>query len=107
MSIKVLKMVTGEQVIGHVVDRKDSDGNNIGFTLSYPYCVVLRPITQPDETLKFDVNYVAWMGASATQSFPMPYTSVIAIGEPQEEIVVEYISKFGDLIEELDTATNS
>ena len=107
MSIKVLKMVTGEQVIGYVVDRKDSGGNNIGFTLSYPYCVVLRPITQPDETLKFDVNYVAWMGASATQSFPMPYSSVIAIGEPQEEIAEEYLSKFGDLLEELNGSANS
>jgi hypothetical protein len=107
MSIKVLKMVTGEQVIAHVVDNKDTNGNNNGFILSYPYCVVLRPVTQPDETLKFDVNYVAWMGASATQSFPMPYSSVIAIGEPQEEIAAEYISKFGDLLEELDTETNS
>lgn len=107
MNIKILKMITGEQIVCHVVDAKDSNENNIGFIVSYPYVLIMQPISEPNEPLKFNISYIAWMGASKTQSFPVSYSSVIAIGEPSEEIEEEYIKQFGDVLNKLNSVDNS
>jgi len=98
MSVKVVKLVTGEQVIGDIVDMQDDNGKNIGFKLSFPYTLVMRQTSKLKESLKFDINYIAWMSASSTQEFAIPYTSVIAIGEATPEVVDEYLKQFGDLL---------
>jgi len=107
MNIKILKMVTGEQLITHVTDMKDSDGNNIGFLLSYPYVLIVQPTSQPNEPLKFNINYIAWMSSSKSQSFFVSYSSIIAIGEPAEEIEQEYLNQFGDLLNQMNDVDNS
>jgi hypothetical protein len=102
MAVKVVKMVTGEQVIGDIIDMTDDSGRNIGFKLSFPYTLVMRQVSQPDEPLKFDINYIAWMSASSTQEFAIPYSSVVAIGDAAKEVMDEYLKQFGDLLTELE-----
>jgi sporulation protein YlmC with PRC-barrel domain len=98
MAVKVLKMITGEQVIGDVVEMQNEKGTNIGFKLSFPYSLVMRQVSQPNEALKFDINYIAWMSASSEQEFAIPYSSVIAIGDAASEVMDEYLKQFGDLL---------
>lgn len=100
MSVKVVKLVTGEQVIADIIDMQDAKGHNIGFKLSFPYTLVMRQTSEPNEPLKFDINYIAWMSASSTQEFAIPYSSVIAIGDAANEVMDEYLKQFGDLLTE-------
>lgn len=102
MAVKVVKLVTGEQVIGDIVDMTDDNGKNIGLKISFPYTLVMRQVSQPDEPLKFDINYIAWMSASSTQEFAIPYSSVIAIGDAAAEVMDEYLKQFGDLLTEVE-----
>ncbi len=101
MAIKVLKMITGEQVIADVDDLIDSNGNKIGFELCFPYTLVMRQTSKSDEPLKFDVNYLAWMSASSDSRFAVPYSSVVTFGEVAKEIVEEYEKQFGELLREI------
>lgn len=100
MAVKVIKLITGEQVIGDIADMTDENGKNIGLKLSFPYTLVMRQVSQPDEPLKFDINYIAWMSASSTQEFAIPYSSMIAIGDAAPEVMDEYLKQFGDLLTE-------
>jgi hypothetical protein len=98
MAVKVVKMVTGEQVIADIVDMKDENGRNVGFKLTYPYTLVMRQT----EDMKFDINYLAWMSASSTVEFAVPYSSVITIGDAAKEVTEEYLKQFGELLTELE-----
>lgn len=106
MAIKILKMITGEQVISDVEDLKDGEGNKIGFELCFPYVLVMKPSSNPDEPLKFDVNYLAWMSASSDARFAVPYGSVVTIGDAGSEIREEYEKQFGELIEEIRSSSD-
>ena len=98
MAVKVVKMVTGEQVIADIVDMQDENGRNVGFKLTYPYTLVMRQT----EDMKFDINYLAWMSASSSVEFAVPYSSVITIGDAANEVTEQYLKQFGDLLTELE-----
>jgi hypothetical protein len=96
MAVQVVKMVTGEQVIADIVDMQDEKGKNVGFKLAYPYTLVMRQT----EDMKFDINYLAWMSASSSVEFAVPYSSVITIGDAAEEVKKEYLKQFGEFLTE-------
>ena len=96
MKVKVLKLITGEQVITQLSDAKNDSGDDIGFLLTYPYVVVMQPMEQiPGQPIKFDVNYLVWMSASSDTEFVIPYTSVIAISNAAPEVESAYKKQFG------------
>jgi len=101
MTVKVAKMITGEQVIADIVDMKDEKGKNIGFKFTYPYSLVMRQTSEKGEPLKFDINYIAWMSASSSSEFAVPYSGVVTIGEAAKEVTEEYLNQFGSLLEDL------
>ena len=101
MSIKVLKLTTGEQIVGEVRDLKDDNGKGIGFEVHYPYNVVMSPIpVEPGQPLKFDMNYVVWMPACKDNKFAIPYSSVIAFGDAAVEVTKAYLQNFGEVLKE-------
>lgn len=96
MSIRVLKLTTGEQIVGEVRDLKDDTGRGIGFEVHYPYNIVMRPRNVDDgEPLQFDMNYVVWMPACQDNKFAIPYSSVIAFGDAAIEVSKAYLENFG------------
>ena len=103
MTVKILKLVTGEQVVADVSDIKDDSGRSIGFQVSYPYTVIMRPLPAEDgEPLKFDINYIVWMSASSETTFAIPFSSVIAFGEAAPEVLKAYLKHFGEEIPNID-----
>lgn len=102
MSIRVLKLITGEQIVGEVRDLKDDTGRGIGFEVHYPYNVVMRPINleNPGEPLKFDMNYLVWLPACKDNKFAIPYSSVIAFGDAAPLVVKAYLKNFGQELNE-------
>lgn len=106
MNVKIVKLVTSEQLITIFDEIKDENGEGVGFKLTFPFVVVTMPLQQKEgETLKFDVNYLAWMSASSDIEFVVPYSSVISFANPAPEVYDMYISKYEEIINESPHAT--
>lgn len=97
MTVKIIKLITGEEIVSLVEDLLDEDNNKIGFNLTFPYQVILKPIVMEDGQTKFDINYVAWMSTSANSTFAMNYSSVIAIGDPLPEVEQLYKERYEEM----------
>lgn len=101
MSIKVLRMSSGEQIVAEVKDLRDDNEKPIGFQISYPYSIVMQPVPQKEgEPLKFNMNYVVWMPACKDNTFAIPFTSVVAFGDAAPEVMKAYLMNFGEVIKE-------
>ena len=101
MSIKVLRMTSGEQVVAEVRDLKDDNGKHIGFEISYPYSIVMQPVPQKEgEPLRFNMNYIVWMPACKDNTFAIPFSSVVAFGDAAPEVMKAYLQNFGQVLQE-------
>jgi hypothetical protein len=101
MSIKVLRMSSGEQIVAEVKDLRDDNDKPIGFQISYPYSIVMQPLPQKEgEPLKFNMNYVVWMPACKDNTFAIPFSSVVAFGDAAPEVMNAYLTNFGEVIKE-------
>ena len=108
--IRILKMITGEQIVCSITEVSDDSGNGIGFEIKQPYQLQLIPDGEPDEdgnVNSFKINYSKWMPYSHSTMFRIPYTSVVSIGEPDEQIEQTYAQKFGDVLNDNDTVSTS
>jgi hypothetical protein len=94
MTIKILKLITGEEIVSLVEDLIDESNNKVGFSLKFPYQVVLRPNVDDEGQTKFDINYIAWMATSANTEFSLSYSSVISIGDPLPEVEQLYKERY-------------
>lgn len=101
MIVKILKIVTGEELISFVSDTLDENNQKVGFTLTFPFVVLTRPTREGDE-LKFDVNYIAWMYSSNTVNYPIPYSSLVAMGDPSPEIEESYRQRYEEVLSAVD-----
>lgn len=107
---KVLTLTTGDQIICGITELKNENDEGICFLIAHPYILQLIPSDQKNEVgqpASFNVNYVRWMACSSDTQFRLPYTSVMAIGEPEAEILETYMSKFGDLFEDDNNAVST
>ena len=105
MLVKVLKLQGGEQLISGIAEISNEAGEGIGFQLTHPYILNLIPSGDvgPDgQPTSFNVNYTRWISCSADNSFRVPYAAIVAIGEPDAQVLETYKSKFGDLINDTD-----
>jgi len=101
MSIKVLRLTSGEQIVAEVKDLRDDNDKPIGFQISYPYSIIMQPLPQNEgEPLKFNMNYVVWMPACKDNTFAIPFSSVVAFGDAAPEVMNAYLKNFGDVIKE-------
>jgi hypothetical protein len=106
---KVLTLTTGDQIICGITELKNEQDEGICFLIAHPYILQLIPSDQKNEVgqpASFNVNYVRWMSCSSDTQFRLPYNSVMALGEPEAEILETYMNKFGDLFND-DTNTVS
>lgn len=101
MTVKVIKLVTGEQVVCDLSDAVDENNEKVGFKIVFPYTVVMIPMPPEEgQPPKFDVNYIVWMSASADSEFFIPYSSVIAIANPAPEVEEVYMQRFNEALDE-------
>jgi len=97
MTIKIIKLITGEEIVSVVEDLLDDNNEKVGFNLTYPYQVILKPIPMEDGQTKFDINYVAWMSTASNTQFPIAYSSVIAVGDPLPEVAQLYKERYDEM----------
>jgi len=97
MTVKILKLITGEEIVSLVEDVVDENDTKVGFNLTFPYQVILKPIVNEEGQTKFDINYVAWMSTSGNATFTLTYSSVIAIGDPLPEVEQLYKERYDEM----------
>lgn len=97
METKIVKLITGEELITKISEIKDTEGNQIGFKLIFPYRIVMRPIAEQSET-KFDINYLSWMSSSGDLSFDVTLSAVITIGDPLPEVAEMYAERYNEIM---------
>ena len=98
MIVKIIKLVTGEEIVSLAEDLIDENNNKIGFNLTFPYQVILRPLPMENGETKFDINYVAWMSTSANTVFAMNYSSVVSMGDPLPEVEKLYMERYEEMM---------
>jgi hypothetical protein len=56
---------------------------------------------------QFSINFTKWFAYSKSEEFRIPYTSVVALGEPEDGILDVYMKKFGDKLNDNNTVPTS
>jgi len=98
---KVLLMKSGERIIAGLSELTDQDGNGVCFVIRAPYIMGMTPageVSPQGDPTQFQINFTKWFPFSCDVQFKIPYTAVVAIGEPEPNILSVYIEKFGDAL---------
>jgi len=107
---KVLMMQTGERVIAATGELTDDEGKGICLVIRCPYILDMTPsgdISPDGSPTQFSVNFTKWFAYSITEQFRIPYSSVIAIGDPEPGITEVYLERFGDKLNDDNTVQPS
>ena len=110
MLVKVLKMQGGEQVISGIAEVTNENNEGVGFQLTHPYLLDLIPTGElsPDgQPTTFNVNFTRWVSCSVDTTFRIPYSALVAIGDPEQTVLDTYKAKFGDLFNDDDAVQSS
>lgn len=103
MLVKVLKMQNGEQLISGIAEVTNENNEGVGFEITNPYLLDLVPtgdLTPEGQPITFNVNFTRWVTCSVDSTFRIPYSAVVAIGDPEVQVLETYKAKFGDLIDD-------
>ena len=86
MNIKLLRLVTGEDVLTEILDSGD-----IAYKIKNPLIVYIRPT----ETGVPTVGMSQWIPYSADKEFVIKNDKVVVVSEPAEDIRSQYDRIFG------------
>ena len=101
---KSLKMRTGEIVLTGIRQVFDDNNQPVCYELFHPYTLELIPqkedyLSEDLTQTNFTVNYIRWFPTTKDPSFKIPFDAIVAIGNPDDELLKTYIDKFGTLFE--------
>ena len=86
MNIKLLRLVTGEDVLTEILDAGD-----VAYKIKNPLIVYIRPT----ETGVPTVGMSQWIPYSADKEFTIKNDKVVVVSEPAEDIRSQYDRIFG------------
>lgn len=89
MSINVVHLTTGEQVIAKLTEIKDEDGESLCFLLTMP---MVMTIVQTDDPQIPSMNFFAWSPFSSTREFRVGFDKIVAVADPTTQVFDTYIS---------------
>jgi hypothetical protein len=110
MNPKIILTHVGERIIAGVGEMKDENGNGLCLVLRCPYILSMIPAgeTSPDGVAtQFNVNFTKWIPYSMDNQFKVPYSSVVAIGDVDPNILEIYLSRFAEILNDDDTVSTS
>ena len=96
---KVMLLNSGERIISGVSEVTDDNGQGICLLLKCPYILDMAPTGEYNDEgnpSQFSINFTKWFAYSKSDEFRIPYSSIVAIGEPEDGILDVYLKKFGD-----------
>jgi hypothetical protein len=101
---------SGERIISGVSEVTDENGQGICLLLKCPYILDMAPTgdyNTDGNPSQFSINFTKWFAYSKSEEFRIPYTSVVALGEPEDGILDVYMKKFGEKLNDNDTVSTS
>ena len=107
---RVMILNSGERIISGVSEVTDENGQGICLLLKCPYILDMAPTgdyNTDGNPSQFSINFTKWFAYSKSEEFRIPYTSVVALGEPEDGILDVYMKKFGDKLNDNDTVSTS
>ena len=107
---KILLFQNGERVIAGVGEIRGDDGQGLCLVIKCPYILSMVPLVGEKENgspEQFNVNFTKWIAYSSDDQYKIPYSSIIAIGEVEEEILDIYLNKFADKLNQLQEGQNN
>ena len=103
MSVKVVRMQNGEDVIAAVKEmRQSEDGPAMAYKLEYPYALTIKPnatlLLEQEQSLdldEIDIEFQTYVPLSKHSYIFLPIPSVALIYEPHDNL----LSKYHELLE--------
>ena len=101
MTVKILVLKSGEDVIADVQEMVSSDNKVIGYFLTKPCVVKMRnasPLTieetdpkKPEKKSEFQISMYPWMPLAREKSIPLTTDWVVTMVTPVEKIYEMYV----------------
>ena len=88
MSINILHLTTGEQIIGKLDELKDMENNPMCFIVTMP---MTMSIVSTDDPQSPSMNFFAWSPFASTREFRIGFDKVISIAEPTWRVYDTYL----------------
>lgn len=99
---KVIMLQSGERIITGLAEVTDQEtGKGVGLVFRCPYILSMSPTDELDQNgnpVEFKVNFEKWFAYSTDIEYRIPYSAVVAIGDPEPGILNIYIEKFGSIL---------
>lgn len=86
VKVRVVKLVTGEDIIGAVEEKKL--GNAMIVLIKFPLSLVIRP--KENEENKFVLGLGPWAPYAKNNEVPVFPSQIISIFDPDENLLAEY-----------------
>ena len=90
MTIKILVLKSGEDVIAEVQEMVSSDNQVIGYFLSKPCVVKLLPKTTDGNKRETSISMYPWMPLAKEKQIPLPTDWVVTMVTPIEKVETMY-----------------
>lgn len=91
--IKVIKLTTGDEIIGIVQDGRDLESGEDGYTVENLLFVTapLKVFSKYDETLKAHSLYLTdWVPAIGEDTLPLDKRNILTLGNPNVDLESHY-----------------
>lgn len=109
MSVRVVRMQNGEDVIADVKEMRNPEGQPIAYKLDFPYALTMKPTkellfenSEHVEMDEIDIEFQTYVPLSKNSYIYLPIPSVALIYEPHDNL----LSKYKELLEDNAKDTN-
>lgn len=110
MSVKLVLLKSGEDVIADFQEMIAGDDQVVGYLASYPYVVKINrtevPQEEPDEPAKVGLSFFPWMPLSQDKNIPIDPTWIVTMVEPVEQVKESYEEKVNVIKEKCATSSS-
>jgi hypothetical protein len=115
MSIKLVLLKSGEDIVSDVTQMLNEDGNVIGYYLKKPCIVKMKNFSSEEvknsgenvKGAKINLILYPWMPLTKDLNVPIPNDWVVTITEPIDQLVLMYKKDVLNFNKEDDQSTNS
>ena len=105
MSIKIVLLRSGEQIISDVHDVVGENDKSVAYSLTRPCTIHMKRISSEDlvisgEPTPFDISLYPWVPLSKNESIVVPIDYPIGFADPVDQLVEMYTVKVLDVLKE-------
>jgi hypothetical protein len=105
MSIKIVLLRSGEQIISDVHEIVGEDDKSVAYSLTRPCTIHMKRISSEDfivsgEPTSFDISLYPWVPLSTNENIVVPIDYPVGFADPIDQLVKMYTVKVLDVLKE-------